>query len=161
MKRFHLSTVFLLLRRFFSTSFSLSVLRFFFGNCFLSLGVSRKMMVLRDTFLPDHSTPKSSVISPGSISSIRSVRISACESILSTLLSRATFMNRSTSIPRSSKKKKGFSSSRSPIPYIAAATCLHISAQSGQLQLKLISVGAGNRPSCCVNSSFRSSGNLP
>jgi membrane fusion protein, multidrug efflux system len=41
----------------------------------------------------------------------------------------------------------GLASSLAPTPYSAAATCLHMSAQSGQLQDSLISVGDGNRPS--------------
>ena len=32
------------------------------------------------------------------------------------------------------------------MPYSTAATCLHIDAQSGQLQSNWIAVGAGNRP---------------
>jgi hypothetical protein len=33
-----------------------------------------------------------------------------------------------------------------PIPYSVAAICLHIAAESGQLQLKEISFGDGNSP---------------
>ena len=35
------------------------------------------------------------------------------------------------------------------MPYRTAATCLHISAQSGQLHESLISLGEGNRPVFC------------
>src|ERR1019366_6558460 len=35
------------------------------------------------------------------------------------------------------------------MPYSAAATCLHMSAQSGQLHESWISAGEGNRPCFC------------
>lgn len=35
------------------------------------------------------------------------------------------------------------------MPYITAATCLHIDAQSGQLQSSRISAGDGNSPVFC------------
>ena len=41
---------------------------------------------------------------------------------------------------------RALSSSRAPTPYITAATCLHIPAQSGQEHFILISAGFGNRP---------------
>src|SRR3954454_24203332 len=48
---------------------------------------------------------------------------------------------------RNTNRSWGCSSSLAPTPYRAAATCLHMSAQSGQLQDSLISSGDGNRPS--------------
>ena len=78
---------------------------------------------------------------------MRSLGLSAFWSIFSTLFSRATLMSLSALRPRSVKNKNGFSSRRLPMPYMAAATCLHIIAQSGQLQLKLIALGLGKRPS--------------
>src|SRR5829696_7685866 len=35
------------------------------------------------------------------------------------------------------------------MPYNTAATCLHIDAQSGQLQVKMMSFGDGNSPVFC------------
>src|SRR5215213_158976 len=55
--------------------------------------------------------------------------------------------NSCSSTLRSTKRSSGRSSSLAPTPYRAAATCLHISAQSGQLQDNLISPGDGNKPS--------------
>ena len=40
----------------------------------------------------------------------------------------------------------GARSSRAPTPYITAATCLHMIASSGQLQVNEIADGAGNKP---------------
>src|SRR3954453_22669808 len=45
---------------------------------------------------------------------------------------------------RSTNRSSGRSSSLAPMPYSIAATCLHISAQSGQLQDSVISSGEGN-----------------
>ena len=50
------------------------------------------------------------------------------------------------STPRSRKSVSGDASRRWPTPYIAAATCLHIPAESGQLHRIEISFGFGNRP---------------
>ena len=48
---------------------------------------------------------------------------------------------------RSRNNCSGSVSSRTPTPYRTAATCLHISAQSGQEQPSSISFGAGKSPS--------------
>ena len=62
----------------------------------------------------------------------------------------------------SSKKSMGFKSNLAPIPYNAAATCLHMLAQSGQLQSKCISLGDGNIPYFfSVNKTSNSFGNFP
>ncbi|KVN42961.1 hypothetical protein WJ64_31410 [Burkholderia ubonensis] len=50
------------------------------------------------------------------------------------------------STPRSMKSNSGCWSSRAPAPYNTAATCLHIDAQSGQLQPNRISFGDGKSP---------------
>ena len=52
----------------------------------------------------------------------------------------------------------GCSSSLLPIPYMTAATCLHMLAQSGQVQLNDISAGDGNSPFLDLNRSATSSG---
>src|SRR5580693_4489589 len=55
-------------------------------------------------------------------------------------------INSFSSTPWSLKRSSGCWSKRAPMPYRTAATCLHISAQSGQLHESLISCGDGNRP---------------
>jgi hypothetical protein len=48
------------------------------------------------------------------------------------------------------------------MPYSVAATCLHMAAESGQLQLKLISFVEGNRPvPGRVNRSITAADNCP
>ncbi len=108
------------------------------------------------------SIPKSSDRSPASASSARSLFFAARLSIFS--LSRWTIFptKSSTFIPRNTKKSSGFSSRRTDTPYRAAATCLHISAQSGHEHSSLISCGVGNNPVPCLkNASLRSAGNSP
>src|SRR5208283_6141510 len=60
---------------------------------------------------------------------------------------RAT--NSLSSTWRRRNSNSGLASKRAPTPYRAAATCLHITAQSGQLHEKLSSLGAGNSPVPC------------
>ena len=66
-----------------------------------------------------------------------------------------------TSIPLRLKNIIGCSSSLLPIPYMTAATCLHMLAQSGQLHLNDISEGDGNSPFLDLNRSATSSGIWP
>lgn len=62
----------------------------------------------------------------------------------------------------SSKKSMESLSSLEPTPYNTAATCLHIYAQSGQLQVKWISSGEGNMPCfLSVNKTSSSFGYFP
>src|SRR5208337_5400718 len=63
---------------------------------------------------------------------------------------------------RRMKKRAGSASSREPTPYRTAATCLHMSAQTGQEQSNEICFGDGNNPlSFATNRSPSDWGNSP